>query len=360
MTPAATPLTPPTPRTLGYRMPAEWEPQAAVWLAWPHNLDTWPRAQLEAVRRAYADFILAVHTGEKVCLLVNDAESESQASGVLAGRGIDMASVQMFRIPTCDTWIRDYGPTFVSHARSGETAMVQWVFNAWGDKYDDLKADDGVGCEINRALDMMEFAAGVVLEGGSIDVNGRGSVLTTEQCLLNPNRNPGLSRADIETVLQDYLSVSHVIWLGEGIAGDDTDGHIDDVARFVGEGTVVCAFESDPADENHAPLLDNYNRLMRARDQDGARLNVIQLPMPGPVAGPGGRLPASYVNFYIGNDTVLVPVFGHSNDRRALNILETCFPNRRVVGIDCQAMVHGFGTLHCSSQQQPLAAPLAC
>ena len=348
-------MTAPTPRSLGYRMPAEWEPQAAIWLSWPHNRLTWPDTQLSKVRRTYANLIRALHTGQTICLLVNDARSESQASEELAGHGVDMTLVRIFRVPTCDTWIRDYGPTFVQHPESGETAMVKWRFNAWGDKYDDLKADDGVPHEMNLWLGMRVFEAGVVLEGGSIEVNGRGSVLTTEQCLLNPNRNPHMGRAEIETVLREYLSVSNVIWLGEGIVGDDTDGHIDDVARFVDECTVVCAVEDDPADDNHAPLLDNYKRLMGARDQDGAPLNVIQLPMPGPVANAEGRLPASYANFYIGNDTVLVPVFGHSNDQRALEILGTCFPKRPVVGIDCQAMVQGLGTLHCTSQQQPQA-----
>jgi len=236
--------------------------------------------------------------------------------------------------------------------REGALAAVSWIFNAWGEKYDDLMADAGIVGQINQDLKMMLFLPGIVLEGGSIDVNGCGTVLTTEQCLLNKNRNPGLSREEIESRLREFLGVSKIIWLKEGIAGDDTDGHVDDIARFVSPTTVLCAYEDDPEDDNYLPLKRNYELLCRETDQDGRPLSVIKLPMPCPV-GQEGRLPASYANFYIGNGVVLVPIFGDQNDRKALEIIKDAFPEREVVGINCKEMVYGLGSLHCISQQQP-------
>jgi len=225
--------------------------------------------------------------------------------------------------------------------------MVKWKFNAWGDKYNDVLGDEEIPYVLNQRLGLPVFEAGIVLEGGSIEVNGAGTVLTTEQCLLNKNRNPKLNRQEIESHLKEYLNVSRILWLNQGIAGDDTDGHIDDVARFVNRNTVVCAFEEDTADENHEILKENYERLLRFD------LNVVKLPMPGFVSDADLRLPASYANFYIGNGAVVVPVFGHANDRRALDILQKCFPSRRVVGVHSTAMVYGLGTIHCCSQQEP-------
>ncbi|HYR92351.1 MAG TPA: agmatine deiminase family protein [Terriglobia bacterium] len=336
-----------TPRSLGYRMPAEWEPQDAIWLSWPHNELTWPEGLLADVERAYVEIIVALHPAQKIKLLVRDAEAEANIGGTLKRAGVAPAQVIFFQIPTEDSWIRDYGPTFVVNDRARELAMVKWTFNAWGEKYEDLIADNKIPYEMNRRLGLRMFEPGIVLEGGSIEVNGAGAVLTTEQCLLNKNRNRNLSRQEIESYLKEYLSVSKVFWLNEGIAGDDTDGHIDDIARFVDADTVVCALEEDPADENYKILKDNYERLV------SFGLNVIQLPMPGFVGGPEGRLPASYANFYIGTGAVVVPVFGHANDKRALDVIQKCYPNRRVVGVRSTAMVHGLGTIHCCSQQEP-------
>ncbi|HEY2384540.1 MAG TPA: agmatine deiminase family protein [Terriglobia bacterium] len=337
----------PTPRSLGYRMPAEWEKQEAIWLTWPHNEITWPDGMLADVERAYVDIIRALHTGQKIKLLVKDSDSEAKIRLMLDRQGVALSQIVFVPVAAEDSWIRDYGPTFVVHPAERRLAMVKWRFNAWGDKYDDLIRDDRIPHALNKALQLPVFEPGIVLEGGSIEVNGAGTVLTTEQCLLNKNRNPQLSREQIEEYLKEYINVSRVLWLAEGIAGDDTDGHIDDIARFTGKDTVVCAFEDDPADENHEILADNYQRLM------SFGLNVIQLPMPGDIRDRHARLPASYANFYIGNAAVVVPVFGHSNDSRALEILQKCFPSHRVVGVQATTMVHGLGTIHCCSQQEP-------
>jgi agmatine deiminase len=348
-------MTGPTPRQLGYRMPAEWEPQDAVWLAWPHNPDTWRGDHLRGVRDTYIETIAALAGGQRVCLLVNDADAESDVRARLAAAAVEAAAVTILRLPTRDTWIRDYGPTFVVNDASGTVAIVKWEFNAWGRKYVDLVADTGVPHEMNRHLQLPIFEPGIVLEGGSIEVNGAGTVLTTEQCLLNPNRNPGLGRPEVEAHLREYLNVSTVVWLGDGIAGDDTDGHIDDVARFVDARTIVCVVPDDPAHQDYAPLAENLARLRQARDQDGRPFTVVPLPTPDRVADSLGPLPASYANFYIGNQVVLVPTFASPADARALTVLQRCFPGRRVAGVDCREMVAGLGALHCCSQQQPKA-----
>jgi agmatine deiminase len=340
-------MSPPTPKELGYRMPAEWEPQAAVWLVWPHNAETWPGEALDDVRERFAEIVDLLHTGQRVSIVAADSALENDARRRLRQAGVDPEAVGFFRVANRDAWIRDYGPTFVRNDALRRLALVKWRFDAWGGKYEDLKPDDAVVARLNGYLGLDVFEAGLVLEGGSIDVNGCGSVLVTEQCLLNPNRNPQLTRRDLEARLGDYLDVSKVIWLGEGIAGDDTDGHVDDIARFVDPDTVVCAFEEDPADENYRALEDNYRRLTRSG------LDVVKVPMPSRLEHAGARLPASYVNFYIGNRVVVVPVYGQPNDRRALSILESCFPTRRVVGVDSRAIVLGMGAIHCCSQQEP-------
>jgi agmatine deiminase len=337
----------PAPKTLGYSMPAEWEPQEAVWLTWPHNQLTWPDAMLAEVERSYIEFIRPLHSGQKIKLLVKNAEAETRVRKILDSEGIAVTQIIFIPVAAEDSWIRDYGPTFVVHREHRQLAMVKWRFNAWGDKYDDLIGDDRIPHELNKTWGLHMFEPGIVLEGGSIEVNGAGTVLTTEQCLLNKNRNPHLKREEIEDYLRGYLNVSRVLWLAEGIVGDDTDGHIDDIARFIDRDTVICAFEDDPADENYEILKDNYERLA------GFGLNVIKLPMPGYVGDRHARLPASYANFYIGNRAVVVPVFGHTNDTRALEIIRQCFPSRQVVGVHATAMVHGLGTLHCCSQQEP-------
>jgi agmatine deiminase len=339
-----------TPRKSGFFMPAEWERHESVWLAWPHDNQTFP--ELQDVESIYCEIIKAFSNKEKVNLLVCDDEMKAYAVARLMEEGVDPDLIRIRIMEYADVWFRDYGPTFVVNRRERSVAMVNWRFNAWGEKYPELMMDDSIPFTVNTYLDIPVFSPGIVMEGGSIDVNGKGTILTTEQCLLNPNRNPGLSREDIEWYLNEYLGVSHIIWLKSGIAGDDTDGHVDDIARFVDDRTVICVLEEDPSDENYAVLQENYRILKESCDQDGNPFRVIPVPMPGRV-GDDQRFPASYMNFYIGNGLVLVPVFGHANDHIALMVLEDLFPGREVVGIDCTAMVAGMGAIHCISQQQP-------
>lgn len=341
-----------TSKSLGYRMPAEWEKQEALWISWPHNKETWLR--LDEVEKSYVEFVKAISPGQKIKILVNDRNSELRVIEMLKKNGIDIAKIDFYEIKNVDAWIRDYGPTLVVNKNAKEKlAMVKWIFNAWGDKYEDLRQDNSVPYAMNEIMKVPMFEPGIVLEGGSIEVNGAGTVLTTEQCLLNKNRNPELGKKEIEQCLKDYLNVSNVLWLKEGIAGDDTDGHVDDIARFVNKNTVVFCVEDNPEDDNYEILKENYEMLLDMKDQDGKKLNVVKLPMPGIVADKQGRLPASYANFYIGNKSVAVPIFGQKNDKKALQILQGLFPNRKVVGINCRAMVYGLGTLHCCSQQEP-------
>jgi len=340
-----------TPSNRGFHMPAEWEPHEAVWCSWPHNARTFP--DIPGVEQAFCEFIRHVHTSERAEVFVPTAVIHRKVRAKLRDMGVDLERVTLHTMDYSDVWIRDYGPTFVVSRALRKTAMVRWEFNAWGGKYDDQVRDGKMPLMMNRRLNLPLFEPGIVLEGGSIDVNGRGTVLTTRACLLNPNRNPALSADEIEERLREYLGVEHVIWLNEGIVGDDTDGHVDDIARFVGPSTVVCAYEADVSDANHAALHDNYEILRQSCNQDGRPLTVIRLPMPGKIEIDGQRYPASYTNFYIGNTVVIVPVFGDPHDALALKILEELFPDRTVTGINARAMVEGFGTFHCATQQQP-------
>ncbi len=341
-----------TPADCGFFMPAEWEPHEGIWLSWPHDEETFP--DLNEVKAAYIAIIRAVFEHEKVHLLVRDEGDAREVNLLLSGAGGGVSgNLDMHVLDYADVWIRDYGPSFIVNRRERTLAMVDWKFNAWGNKYPGLLQDDNIPALMNKELNLPVFSPGIVLEGGSIEVNGLGTVMTTEQCLLNHNRNPEQTREDIEELLRQYLGCSHVLWLKEGISGDDTDGHIDDIARFVGDRTVVCSVESDRDDENYRPLLENFRILSRETDQEGTALRVIQLPMPGRV-GDDRRLPASYANFLITNRSVLFPTFNHSNDRRAQAVLASVFPGRELVGIDCRALVNGLGAIHCISQQQPL------
>jgi agmatine deiminase len=355
---------PSSPTALGYRMPAEWEPHAATWLAWPHERADWP-GKLAPIPWVYGEVVRHLAAGERVCILVNDTGTERKARGLLTRVGVDLGQIDFHPVATDRSWTRDFCPLFV-RSDDGDVALTSWRFNGWA-KYANHKRDAAVGKRLARRLARrawfpeLEPGAGargrrrVVLEGGSIDVNGRGTLLTTEECLLSPiqARNPGLSRDQLESVLGEYLGVRKVLWLGKGIVGDDTHGHVDDLARFVDERTVVIAAESDPADDNHALLAENRARLEGMTTADGDRLRVIGLPMPAPVRLDGVRLPASYVNFYIANAAVLVPTFNDPNDRHALQILADLFPARRVVGIHAVDLVWGLGTLHCMTQQEP-------
>jgi agmatine deiminase len=339
-----------TPKKQNFSMPAEWDPHDAVWLAWPHNPETF--GDLPAVEEAYLRIISALAPDERVNLLVRDRTMELRVRDMLHGAGIDPRQVNISPVEYADVWFRDYGPTFVVNRADHSLGMVAWEFNAWGSKYPGHVRDGRIPSCLNGRLGLPLFRPGIVLEGGSVDVNGKGTVLTTEQCLLNPNRNPGLPKGEVESYLREFLGASTVIWLKGGIAGDDTDGHIDDIARFVNPSTVVYASEGDAGDENYRILKENERILGKARNQDGNPLKIIPLPMPGRL-GERARLPASYLNFYIGNRSVLVPVFSDPNDEKALGILREVFAGREVTGIDCRALVEGMGAIHCITQQQP-------
>jgi agmatine deiminase len=347
-----------TPQALGYRMPAEWEPHAATWIAWPHERRDWP-GKFAAIPWVYAEIVRHLVDGERVRILVGDGAGERRARRVLGRSGVDVARVDLHRVPTDRVWTRDSGPLFVRRDADGDVALTNWRFTGWA-KYPNHRRDDAVPDRLARRLRRRQWrpalgARRIVLEGGSIDVNGRGTLLTTEECLLSPvqARNPGLAAVDLERVLREHLGVRKVLWLGRGIAGDDTHGHVDDVARFVDPTTVVAAVEDDPTDPNHEPLRENRERLARMTDQDGRPLRVVPLPMPAPVVFDGQRLPASYANFYVGNRVVLVPTFNDPRDREALAVLAGLFPSRRVVGIHAVDLVLGLGTLHCLTQQEP-------
>lgn len=330
-----------------YRMPAEWERHEATWLAWPKDPLTFPPEILGKVEETYVQMVRVLSKGERVSILVDDDSMLRRASSLVG----EVPGVSYHLIRTADVWIRDYGPVFV---RDGDgLAAVKWRFNAWGRKYEELLPDDRTGLEVARAAGFPVVRPGIVLEGGSIDTNGRGTCLTTEQCLLNKNRNPNLTKDEIESALRKYMGFMNFIWLGEGIVGDDTDGHVDDIARFVNPGTIVCMTEENPDDANHAALTRSIEVLKDARDERGERLRIIPVKMPRKKVGREDRLPASYANFYVGNSGVLVPTFNDDNDSYALAGMRAAFPDREVVGIDCEDLVYGFGGLHCVTQQQP-------
>ncbi|MHB8605991.1 MAG: agmatine deiminase family protein [Thermoplasmatota archaeon] len=371
-----------TPRSLGYRMPAEWAPHAATWLAWPHDPLTWPD-RVEKAEEVFRQMIAALAPNERVELLVKDAATRVKVEAWLAseaarGHSVPIGSpvkhwtknVRLHDWPTADSWIRDYGPSFVvsrtvppdppsaSPAASSRTALrtnpklagIDWRFNAWGDKYETLKRDDAIPEKIVPFAGARLFQPDLVMEGGSFDVNGEGDILTTEQCLLNVNRNPKMSRDELEFALKDNLGVERVWWLGAGIEGDDTDGHVDDIARFVAPKTVLAAVADDERDENHEPLRQNLERI-----RSWKKFDVIEFPMPGAIVSDEDDrpLPASYANFYIANGVVLAPVFGDPNDPRALAVLAKVFPARRIVPIRCEDFVYGMGAIHCVTQQEP-------
>ncbi len=350
------------PSELGYRMPAEWEPHEATWIGWPHQTQDWP-GKFAAIPWVFAEIVRHLGEGERVRILVENEHARAKAERVLK-RANALEHVEYFLIPTDRCWTRDSGPIFVRREQDGrcETALTHWAFNAWA-KYSNWRHDCHVPTHIAQALRLPLFTvqraegAQVVLEGGSIDVNGQGCLLTTEECLLSKvqERNPGLGRADYERLFADYLGATKVIWLGQGIAGDDTHGHVDDLARFVGPHTVVAVEESDPANENYRPLQENLERLRSATNAAGQRLEVVPLPMPDALGFDSRRLPASYANFYIANHAVLVPTFNDSRDRVALGILAELFPSRKGGGFPAVVLVWGLGTLHCRTQQQPAA-----
>jgi len=353
-----------TPRTLGYGMPPEWAPHAGTWVAWPHRRDDFP-GRFEAIPFAIGEIVRHLAPTEPVRVVVRSPSQEVSARALLEQDDIDLGRVRFFRWPTDRSWVRDSGPIFVRRTESAPATpplgVTDWRFNAWA-KYDDWRRDDRLPTRIAREFGLPVWrptvrGERVVLEGGAIDVNGAGTLLATEECLLGTvqARNPGVERAELEKVLSEYLGIDHVLWLARGIVGDDTHGHIDDVARFVGDRTVVAAREPNPADPNHPILEENLARLRAATDADGRPFEVVELPMPRPITYSGQRVPASYLNFYIANGVVLVPTFNDPADRVALATLSGLFPGRTVRGIHCGDLIWGLGTIHCLTQQEPAA-----
>ena len=353
-----------TPAALGYRMPAEWEPHTATWLSWPRREGISFPESFDRVMPTLRAMVEALIESEQVCINIHNDAHEAEACEVL--RGLPTERISFYQIPTNEPWCRDHGPIFLTRNERGNRpasepehegapaplAVVDWDYNAWGNKYPPFDLDEVVPTRIARILDVPVFYPGMVLEGGSIDVNGAGALLTSESCLLNKNRNPNLSREQIEQRLRDYLGVRDILWLGDGIAGDDTDGHIDDLARFVSESAVITVVEEKHDDENYEPLQKNLARL-QAMKVGGRALEIVTLPMPKKIMREGLRLPAAYANFYIANTCVLAPTFADQADEVALSMLRECFPNRRVIGIDCRELIWGLGAFHCLTQQQP-------
>lgn len=348
------------PRQLGYRMPAEWERHQSTWIGWPHNRSDWP-GRFEPIPWVYAEIVRHLSRVEQVNIIVRDTRERTRARKVLTRAHVDLKNVKFHAWPTNRVWTRDSGPIFIKSGN--EVAITNWHFNAWA-KYSDWKLDCQLPVRIAKHLKLPQFTPTIprrgkqyhlVLEGGSIDVNGQGLMLSTEECLLSEvqQRNPGVSRQDLEAAFHDYLGVEKVIWLGSGIAGDDTHGHVDDISRFVAPDVVVTAVERSRGDANYEPLQENLSRLKKATDLNGRRLQIVELPLPRPVIFEKRRLPASYANFYIANNLVLVPTFNDPNDRIALNLLADLMPRHEVIGVHCGDFIWGLGAIHCATQQQP-------
>lgn len=342
-----------SPRELGFTFPAEFEKQTAMWLSWPHKEASWP-GKIDAIYKPYSQFIKLVAEDQGVCINVVNENMKAFALRYIEEAGANLNNVKFYLHPTNDAWCRDHGPAFLVNRAEKKKAIVDWGYNAWGGKYPPYDLDDVIPTLIGEKLGLPVFHPGIVMEGGSVEFNGKGTLLTTTACLLNKNRNPHLSQKDIEKYLIEYYGVENILWLGDGIVGDDTDGHIDDLTRFVNEDTVVTVVEDDSSDENYALLKENLEMLHTMRLETGRQLNVIELPMPKAVIYEDQRLPASYANFYIANKYVVVPTYRDKvNDDRALDILQGCFEDRKVVGIDSTDIIWGLGTFHCLSQQEP-------
>ncbi|MFN8340050.1 MAG: agmatine deiminase family protein [Cyclobacteriaceae bacterium] len=341
-----------TPREEGYHFPAEFEKHEATWLSWPHKEASWP-GKIHTVYAPYAQFIRCLSQDEKVRINVRDEKMKDFALQHIAAAGANLSNVEFFFHPTNDAWCRDHGPAFVVNRSKGTKAVVDWGYNAWGGKYPPFDLDDVIPTRIGGHFGLQVYNPGIVMEGGSVEFNGAGTVMTTTACLLNPNRNPHLTQEQIEVYLKDYYGMNQVLWIGDGIVGDDTDGHIDDITRFVNAHTVLTVVETNQQDENYAPLQENLHALKSLRLLNGKPLEVVELPMPGPVVYEGQRLPASYANFYISNRHVIVPTFRQANDDKALRIIQEAFRDREVIGIDSVDIIWGLGSFHCLSQQEP-------
>jgi len=343
-----------TPAELGYRMPAEWEPHTATWLSWPRREGISFPDSFDRVLPALREMVAALVESEPICINVINGAHEAEARAVLDVLP-HQECITYYEIPTNEPWCRDHGPIFLTRKNDPKLAIVDWDYNAWGNKYPPFNLYEVVPTRIAEILKVPVFYPRMILEGGSIDVNGAGALLTSESCLLNKNRNPNLSREEVESRLRSFLGVKEILWLGDGIEGDDTDGHIDDLARFVSEAKVVTVIEENSEDANYKPLQENLTRLRKMK-VGGRKVDIETLPMPKKIVREGMRLPASYANFYIANQVVLVPTFADPADEMALSILRKCFPDRRVVGIDCRELIWGLGTFHCLTQQQPALA----
>jgi len=342
-----------TPKELGYYFPAEFAKHTATWLSWPHKEASWP-GKIASVYPVYAKFVKLLSEGEKVNINVVDEAMKEKALSHVERAGADLNNVQFFIHPTNDAWCRDHGPAFlINPSAEHKKIIVDWGYNAWGNKYPPFDLDDVIPTLVANQYNIPVVYPGIVMEGGSVDFNGKGTVLTTKSCLLNPNRNPDLNQKEIEEYLHNFYGVDNVLWLGDGIVGDDTDGHIDDLVRFVNENTVVTVVETDRRDENYVVLRDNLKNLKTLRLENGKQMNIVELPMPLCFEFEGMRLPASYANFYISNKYVIVPTFQDKNDDKALQILQQCFPDRKVVGLDSVDIIWGLGSFHCLSQQEP-------
>lgn len=343
-----------TPQQLGYYFPAEFAPHAATWLSWPHKEASWP-GKIETIYPVYAQFIKLVAEGEKVNINVVDEAMKQKAIVHLTAQQTSLSNITFFQHPTNDAWCRDHGPAFLINEKADQRKIiVDWGYNAWGNKYPPFDLDDNIPTLIAQHYKIPVVYPGIVMEGGSVEFNGQGTLLTTTSCLLNKNRNPHLSQAKIEEYLHQYYGVENIIWLGDGIMGDDTDGHIDDLTRFVNADTVVTVVEQNKKDENYEPLIANLKLLHKLRLENNKQLNIIELPMPSSIVYEDMRLPASYANFYISNKYVVVPTFRDKQDDNALEILQACFKDRKVVGVDSLDLIWGLGSFHCLSQQEPL------
>lgn len=343
-----------TPKELGYYFPAEFAPHTATWLSWPHKEASWP-GKIHTIFPSYTQFIRELTKGELVRINVADEAMKSFATGHLLQAGVDMEKVEFFFHPTNDAWCRDHGPAFVINpAADIKKMIIDWGYNAWGNKYPPFDLDDVIPTRIGKHFGIPVYHPGIVMEGGSVEFNGAGTVMTSTACLLNPNRNPHLNQGQIEKFLCDYYGMEQVLWVDEGIVGDDTDGHIDDTVRFVSEDTVITVVEEDKQDENYSLLQHNLRQLKQMRLLNGKQLTIIELPMPPELIYEDQRLPCSYANFYIANHSVIVPTFRSDRDDRALQIIQSAFPGREVVGIDSTDIIWGLGSFHCLSQQEPL------
>ncbi|HEV3252560.1 MAG TPA: agmatine deiminase family protein [Puia sp.] len=343
----------PTPKQLGYYFPPEFAPHDATWLSWPHKRDSWP-GKLRAVYPGYCQFVKELALNEKVCINVNNERMKSAALKLISAAGADLKNIEFFLHPTNDAWCRDHGPAFlINPAAKEKKIIVDWNYNAWGNKYPPFALDDIIPTLIAKHYNIPVYHPGIIMEGGSVDFNGKGTLVTSSDCLLNRNRNPYLNREQIETYLREYYGVEQILWVTEGIAGDDTDGHIDDTVRFVNGDTVIATIEENKEDENYLPLQRNLTDLKKMRLLNGRQLDIVELPMPDKIIYKEQRLPASYANFYIANKTVIVPLFRSSKDEKALRILEGCFEGRKIVGIDSTDIIWGLGSFHCLSQQEP-------